>query len=441
MNRLPLPGFRIGRLHPIQGSSRARAATERKNSLRKRWEPSDPRAVRVPLWPRPFSPGYNAVITMNANQVFQPLSMLSRSLVTLGALLLLVAPGQASSNGELAGSPTQEGSRGRNQETPRSKSAPKQNPAPRQGKQGGAGRGQAGERGTPAKGQRGQNERQQPQREQGQREQADGANADARRAANARAQAQKERAERARAEQGQGQNDAQRAANAREQAEQNQAREQGRKVPMQTRAENARRQKLEADQAQATRVQNAREQAAANGTELVPDETDNSERAQAARAQSEAKRIENAREKANGASQLAPNEAEADRVANARRQRAERIGSQTRQMTPAQKATRIANARRQFAALTPEQDAATRRFLAAQHVHNDRMARMQRIEDLLERKGDRANLARLRALRAKQVALNERDHDALGTILGPDQMRAAEDTAEIGTRTARGESN
>ncbi|MFT7487061.1 MAG: colicin import membrane protein [Candidatus Paceibacteria bacterium] len=194
-----------------------------------------------------------------------------------------------------------------------------------------------------------------------------------------------------------------------------------------SRAESAREQKARADAAAVQRAERAKAaRAQSHATDAQQDAA--SARGAAARAQAEANRIGQAREQA---SQTAEN---SERIGNARDQRAQRIGSARRQMTAAEKNARIANARGVLASLQASQHSATKRFLLLQEKHHQRLARLQRMEDVLTKKGDSANLVRVRALQAKELAAFESLSTEMRKSLSESQAQAVESTGEVGTR-------
>jgi hypothetical protein len=228
--------------------------------------------------------------------------------------------------------------------------------------------------------------------------------AKARRAGNARRAAEG-------AQDAEGQRATQRAKNAGEEAN---ARQEALRI------KNARQQAQGAEAAEAQRIQAAREQAGAAQDGGLP-----KSRVQSPPEALGTQRIENARDAA-----------QAERVRNAREQAgaAQRIAGARQQFTEQQKAQRIANARQALAGLDDGQSQTAKRFLLEQEKHHQRLARIDRIESLLNASGDTDNLKRVEALRRKENRDFEQFKQTVQRSLNAQQVSAIESTGEVGTR-------
>ena len=105
-----------------------------------------------------------------------------------------------------------------------------------------------------------------------------------------------------------------------------------------------------------------------------------------------------------------------------------------RQQLSAAEAQRIANARQSLVGMDRRQSDAAKRYLLEQEKHQQRLARIDRIERILKGRGDRANLARVEALRRKENADFAAFRQQMSRSLNAQQIQAIESTGQVGTR-------
>ncbi|MFT7669546.1 MAG: hypothetical protein ACI8X5_002251 [Planctomycetota bacterium] len=178
------------------------------------------------------------------------------------------------------------------------------------------------------------------------------------------------------------------------------------------RATNARIKSAEKDAKGATYDQRVR----AAGAEQETDE-----------AAAQAKRVAAAR---------ADGDAHAQRVEKARTQdsaKGTRVENARVKMSEEERAQRVANARRDLAGLDDAQARSAKRFLVEQDKHTQRLAKIDRVGDLLRAKGDAAGGKRVEILRAKELASFKEFQATMRKSLSGKQADAIQSAGEAGT--------